>query len=334
MASYGISKFKQGKYDLVFFLAPANEIWERFSINRRIEDKDEGYQRALSEARADKIAKYIQGNNAIPLSILVSLENGKYQIKDNIIKLNEESDVGWIIDGQHRLAGANRSGTGLVMPVIGFLNIDVDEQINQFVTINREAKGVPASLYYDLIKHLPKKTASDQTKERAADIASALKIDEESPFFGKIVVMSSPKNGEISLTTFIKGISPIINDPKGSLAAYSLNEQIKIIDNYYKAINNVFPKYFLEEDPVFFKTTGFGAMFKVFSVVFNYCLKHEKGFTVADASKTLRAIGDYDFEIWKKIGTGNAAEIEASDQIRTELQIAFSEKDDGTKIRL
>jgi DGQHR domain-containing protein len=253
------------------FIAPAKDIWEHFSINRRVEDKDEGYQRALSETRAEKIAKYIKTNNPIPLSILVALEKKKYDIEANKLTIHDEKDVGWIIDGQHRLAGAYKSGVAITLPIIAFIDIDTKEQINQFVTINREAKGVPTSLYFDLIKHLPKKTISDQTKERAADIASILRIDEESPFFGKIVVISSPKSGEISLTTFIKAVSPIISEGKGLLSTYSLKEQVKIIDNYYKAIKNVFPKYFNEEDSIFYKTTGFGAMFKVFPVIFNYC---------------------------------------------------------------
>ena len=33
--------------------------------------------------------------------------------------------------------------------------MDIDDQVFQFVTINRTAKGVPTSLYYDLLKHLP-----------------------------------------------------------------------------------------------------------------------------------------------------------------------------------
>ena len=334
LKSYKIIKLTQGKYNMVIFTAPANEIWEHFSINRRVEDKDEGYQRTLSEARVEKIAKFIREDNPIPLSILISLESGKYDLSEDMITIHEERDVGWIIDGQHRLAGAYKSNTGISIPVIGLIDIDINEQINQFVTINREAKGVPTSLYYDLIKYLPKKSLADQTKERAADIASMLRIDEESPYFGKIVAISSPKKGEISLTTFIKAVSPIISDGKGLLSTYSLNEQAKIVDNYYRAIKNVFPKYFNEEDPIFFKTTGFGAMFKVFPVIFNYCLKSEKGFTVADASKILRNISSYEFDLWKKIGTGNAAEIAAADQIRAELESYFAEKDDGAKIRL
>lgn len=47
---YKLISFEQGKYGLVVFCAPVNDIYEHFSINRRIEDKDEGYQRAYPKA--------------------------------------------------------------------------------------------------------------------------------------------------------------------------------------------------------------------------------------------------------------------------------------------
>jgi len=161
-----------------------------------------------------------------------------------------------------------------------------------------------------------------------------LKKDEESPFFGKIVTITSPKLGEISLTTFIKAISPFVTDTKGFLSLYDYKEQVKIIDNFYKAIKNIFPKFFNLEDSIFFKTTGFGAMFKSFPIIFNYTLKYKKGFSVADVSDILKNISHFDFDVWKKIGTGNAAEIQASDDLKSELESFFSEKDDGSKIRL
>ena len=58
-----------------------------------------------------------------------------------------------MIDGQHRLAGAHEAvalGTDLVLPVIGFLDLSIEKQVELFITINKEARGVPASLYIDL----------------------------------------------------------------------------------------------------------------------------------------------------------------------------------------
>ena len=199
--SFPALTFRQGKHTLVLFYADAKTIWSHFSINRRVENKDEGYQRALSEGRVRKIAKYIDSDNPLPLSILVSIEKDKYKLTSDQIEIANESDVGWIIDGQHRVAGAHQSKNSVSIPVVAFLELDVEDQIRQFVTVNREAKGVPASLYFDLLQHLPIR-GPDQAKQRSVDIAHGLRNDEESPFFARIVAITSPKKGELSLSTF------------------------------------------------------------------------------------------------------------------------------------
>lgn len=332
---YDTLKFKQGKYELIFFFANASDIWNHFSINRRVEDKDEGYQRTLSHSRVKKIARYVENGNTLPLSILVSLEKGKYNLnQDGTLELNDEPDVGWIIDGQHRVAGSHESSEGISLPIVAFLDLDLKEQIKQFVTVNKEAKGVPTSLYYDLLKHLPIGTPSERAKQRSVDIADYLKTNEESPFFGRIVSIKPPKKGELSLTAFTKQLSSLVLENKGFLSTYSLQEQIKIVDNYFKALKNTFPKYYKDPDTIFFKTTGFGALIRVLPTVLSYAIKFKKGFTVANATEILNSIEHFNFEDWKKIGTGNAAEIQAADDLRSELEDSLAIQDDKTKIRL
>ena len=124
--------------------------------------------------------------------------------------------------------------------VIAYIGLSLSEQVRQFVTINREAKGVPTSLYYYLLKRLPaNKTESEIAKEITADIATSLTKESDSPFFQKITV-APPRTGQISLTNFVRKVAPLIMDKKGAFHTFSLNEQIGIIDNYYRALRNVF----------------------------------------------------------------------------------------------
>jgi DGQHR domain-containing protein len=332
--SYDVIKFKQGDYDLIFFVAPAKDIWNHFAINRRIENKDDGYQRTLSLSRVKQIARYVEKGNTLPLSILVSLEKDKYKYQSGKVFIKNEKDVGWIIDGQHRVAGAHESKLDIDIPVISFIELNVENQINQFVTINKEAKGVPTSLYYDLLKHLPIGTPSERAKERSVDIANSLRGNEESPFYGKIVSVTAPKKGELSLSAFAKKISPIIYENKGFFSTYSLNEQVGILDNYYKAIKNTFPQFYKDDDSIFFKTTGFGALIRVLPHIFSHTLKIRKGFTVADITSTLNEIKHFNFDEWKKMGTGNVAEIQAADELREEIEDVLTAAADGLSIRL
>ncbi len=321
--------FKQGDYELVFFVAEAKRLWESVRINTRVEDKKEGYQRALSNSRVRKIASYISSGNPIPISVLLSFDKATLSLNKKKISIDSKKSPGWVIDGQHRLAGAFESGSNMLIPVVAFLKLSEEEQIRQFVTVNKEAKGVPTSLYLDLLPHLKNKKPSEMAKERVADLATELKLDEDSPFFGRIVVTSAPKKGELSLTNFVRKITPLILEGKGILGAYTIMEQKAVISNYYLGLKNVFPSYFKKYESIFFQTLGFGALINAFPVVFSISLREHKGFRVEDVTKVLNQISHFDFDAWSKIGTGTGAENDASEELISDIRDAFS--DDGTK---
>jgi DGQHR domain-containing protein len=191
-------EIKQGKQTLYSFSEKASKLWSSVSINRREENKDEGYQRVLSNSRVRAVADYIKEGNIIPGSIIIAVDEGKFNPAQGKLRLSAGRDVAWVIDGQHRLAGAHlasQEGVDIELNVVALLNLDEQQQIEQFVTINREGKNVPTSLYLDLLKHLPKLTSPGEiASERAADIADRLRHDKESIFFGRIVVTTSPRH--------------------------------------------------------------------------------------------------------------------------------------------
>lgn len=311
----------QGKYTLAIFSVSAADLWEIVTINKREPDKDKGYQRVLSEGRIGAISRYVQKGNCIPTSLLVTFDEGKLNREKTKITVPNVPEAGWIIDGQHRLAGIRASGVDMQVSVVAFLGLPEKEQITQFVKINREAKSVPASLYIDLLKHLPDKSEADLAKERSADIATQLRKDEDSPFFGRIAMLGAPKPGEVSLVNFARRVSPLIGRPKGKLALYSLTFQTGLLKNYYKALAHVFPDVYNPKEgvSVFFQTLGFGAMMLSLPAIFDICLREYQGFRVEDLVKTFKRIDDFDFEDWKGIGTGSEAEKLAGDDLVEKL---------------
>lgn len=151
-------------------------------VNRKEEQVQGGYQRMLSEFRIRAIAGYVVKGNPLPLSLLISFDEGEYDENSNTLIVPARRNNAWVIDGQHRLFGCLTSDLNLELPVIAFLKLNVAEQIAQFVTINKEAKGVPSSLYLDLLKDLPHLEKKLSSKARAADIADSLRSDEKSSF--------------------------------------------------------------------------------------------------------------------------------------------------------
>ena len=312
---------------LYVFKAKASFLYSALSINRRIEDKDEGYQRALSVGRVRAITRYIAKKNPIPGAIIVSFDSACYDTETKELVVPAGSDVGWIIDGQHRLAGAEqaaRENVDVDLPVVAFVDLGVKEQIQQFITINREAKSVPTSLYLDLLRELPGKKPSEISKERAADIGTLLRRDEDSPFFERIVVTTSPRSGQLSLTNFVRKISPHVMRDKGILGPYFEREQMAVISNYFDALRQVFPSEFRARDSLFFKTVGFGGLWNAFPTLFSMTLKNHSGFRIQDVVAVLTRIEHFDFSGWRQYGSGNQAEINAGEDLKASLLLAFN----------
>jgi DGQHR domain-containing protein len=326
---------RQGNKTLYIFSAKASVLYSALSINRKVENKDEGYQRTLSLSRVASLAKHIALGRSIPTSIVVAFDKAAYDAKRGVLVVPPGRDVGWVIDGQHRLAGAHEAavlGKDIDLSVVAFSNIDEKEQIQQFFTINREAKGVPTSLYLDLLRHLPNKDVAQLIKERAADIARNLKQDESSPFFERIPTTASPRVGQISLANFVRKISPLLAE-KSTLGIYTEKEQRAVIANYYTALRNAFPDEYRKSDSVFFRTVGFGALWNAFPVFFNLCLKEYQGFQVKDAVRVFKRIEEFDFFAWRTMGTGSAAEIQAGNDLIATLRLALAEGKDSSLLR-
>ena len=331
--SFSALKVTQSASTLYLFKAKASVVYQALSINRRIEDKDEGYQRALSVSRVRSIANYIKSKRAIPGAIIVCLDKAAFDSKNGELTVPKGTDVGWIIDGQHRVAGADmaaREGVDIELPIVAFIELEEKRQVEQFVTINREGKNVPTSLYLDLLKVLPFKKAADAARERATDIGTELRRDEESPFYERIVVTVSPKQGQISLTNFVRKIAPLVTRDKGMLYVYTEREQSAVVSNYFKGLRQVFTKEFDRKESVFFKTVGFGALWNAFPTFFNLTVKNQQGFDVQDVVASLKQIESFDFSGWTQYGSGNQAEMNAGEDLKTELLLAFNAAEGGS----
>jgi DGQHR domain-containing protein len=315
-------KVVQGAFTFYVFVLKASVLWPLVSINRREEDEDRGYQRVLSTARTAAVAEHIRAGNPIPNSVLVAFDKATFNQSKSTLTIPSGKDVGWVIDGQHRIAGAHEAlpEVDIELCVFAFVGVDVAFQIEQFVTINSEAKGVPTSLVYDLISYLPSKVSpNDIARERAIEIAKAVRKTPGTALQNRIVTTSSPKNGQVSLTNFVRKVQPLVHPERGRLKTYSLLEQEKIISNYFDAIKRVFKEQWLRSDNVILKTVGFGAVMNVFEDVFDFTVSEQGGFAPTDIAQTLAAATNFDFEQWKSYGTGNKAETDAAQDFRTHL---------------
>ena len=336
-------KVNQGDATFYVFSMKASELWPMVSINRRSETEDRGYQRVLSNARVEAVANHIRTGRSLPNSVLIALDEATYDAANRSLTIPAGKDIGWVIDGQHRMAGAHEAADNDQRPdhvdielcVIAFVGVDLAFQIEQFVTINREAKGVPTSLVYDLLSHLPgQKKPGEIANERAASIANALRLDAKSPVFNRIVVTSSPAKGQVSITNFVRKIAPLVHPDRGILKTYTLPEQQGVVANYFAALRSTYPEQWSKSDIIFFRTVGFGAMINMFEEIFQITLSEQGGFAIKDVEQTLKAVKHFDFSQWANYGSGNKAETEAAQDFRTDFNRVRMSSTSGKGLRL
>lgn len=315
---------------MVMVAIASKDLFGLVKINERVEDQKEGYQRALSEVRTNQIARYIDAGNAIPTNIVISFDEKQIKLSQDkkTISIKEGGNAGWVIDGQHRMGGASEATTNITLCVTGFIGLSQEQQISQFVTINKEAKKVPTSLYLDLLPSLQsEKSLGDQAKERAVDIVDQLREDEMSPFYNRIVKLKAPSKGQLSLTNFVRKVSPLLHSNTGILRNYAGKNQRAVLSNYFNALKDVFPNEFNSKESIFFKTLGFGAVMNAFPSVFNHTIKRSQNkATRAELARTLKAIETFSFAEWKKLGSSSSAEIIAG----KDMTDALNEQMDDT----
>lgn len=332
-------KLNQGTENFFLFKMKASELFAISKINQRIEGKEEGYQRVLSPGRVKSVARYIKAGGLIPGAIVVSFSELQEDAVSGEVVLPGDDTFGWVIDGQHRLAGAyeaSKDGTDIELPVIGFVALSDERQIELFVTINREAKNVPSSLYLDLLNVLPKKKSEkEEIEQRITDIARTLNSDESSVFFQRIIFTRTARAGEISLTNFARVTRPLFLKNGGTLSPYTLTEQTGVINNYFRALVNSFPKHSKGDTSIFFKTVGFGAVWRVFPFVFNNALANHKASNVSAFTKIFAEISGFNFDNWTQYGTGTSAETQAGEDLLAVLQEAFAvDENTGSALKL
>jgi hypothetical protein len=191
-------------------------------------------------------------------------------------------NIGWQARGE-----AVAEGHDIDLVVVAFVGLDERHQVQQLVTINDEAKGVPRSLLLNLLKQIPDKSLQQQANERAVDIAGQLNVDTQSIFFQRIASITAPRIGQISDVNFTRKIAPLVHPEKGILKIFPLPDQIKIIDNYYTALRDIFLEEFRKANSLFFRTIGFGATLNAFDEIFTRVLSEHGSFKVQDIKSSL-----------------------------------------------
>lgn len=167
------------------------------------------YQRLIKKSRLKSVNAFIEGGGYFPNSIVINIDDKNchfYPAKNQVI--TTISDVGilhlpkryksaYIIDGQHRLYGYSNSEyrNKSTIPVVAFINLSRDEQVQLFMQINENQKAVSKDLRNTLNADLL--WTSDNYLEQIKALCSRISIylgeERNSPLFNKISIGEDKK---------------------------------------------------------------------------------------------------------------------------------------------
>lgn len=165
------------------------------------------YQRIIKKARLKSVHEFVEEGGYFPNSIVISIEARKSkecrfepantQVENTkssagILYLPKKYRSAYVIDGQHRLYGYANSqyASSNTIPVVGFINLDRDEQIRLFMQINENQKSVAKNLQHTLNADLLWSSTNllEQRKALCASIGIELGDNKDSPLFGKVAI--------------------------------------------------------------------------------------------------------------------------------------------------
>lgn len=307
--------FSIGNGDIGYYVTvmTAKEIFGFSKVSRVDEDPKLGYQRHLSEKRAEAIAEYLNAGNVIPGAIILSAQaNANLKFEKGELTITLVAGSFFVIDGQHRLYGSEKADADIDLPVCILDGLDHAAEVKYFIDINSTQKGVPKTLRIELMKFLSEPDSIDAIRNR---LFKDLSEDPSSPLYDRTSATSSAP-GRLSLVPFQAALDPLLMGDV--LGQFTFEDKKRILLNYLTAVESALEK--VEESSSRLSTSAFfQAIFKVFEKVCNLSIMHNKNYSVSSMTMILDGITNIDLS--RLSGSNQAAINDLAAEISTLLEI-------------
>jgi DGQHR domain-containing protein len=287
---------------------------DNYRIPRRDTLKKEGYQRDVSRARVNKLVTDLQKTRVdLPTAILLNLR--EITAEDLLIKgadgevfMPEPSDDRfgpfYVVDGQHRLVALHDlveqnpdKWSQFLIPFVCMVGADVRQEMEQFYVVNSNAKSVRTDLAMDLLKQ--RAESDPNVMESLIERGEKWKVDgetivekltDESPVWRhRIRFPNQPKNETtLSSAAMVNSLKQLLGTPY--FGAINLENQVKVLDAYWRGIREVLPEAFNDEPSAYSIQKGSGVT--VLHAVLIHVLEYIRsmGLSVTDGTSYRDAI--------------------------------------------
>jgi DNA sulfur modification protein DndB len=270
----------------------AKQLFKISSVSRANEDPESGYQRLLNIKRAKDIAGYLNDGNIIPGSIILSAQNGcaiKYNDKSHELEIDVTKGNLFVIDGQHRLYGASLAEQDVSLPVCIFTELDLQQEVQYFLDVNSNQKGVPKTLRIELLKFLSEPESKDAIRNK---LLKELGEDLSSPLYGRISTTASVP-GKLSHVPFKAALDPLLEGDV--LSNFNYDQKKTLLLNYLTAVEKVLENIDGGANKIS-NAAFFQAIFRVFEKACNMALTFNKSYSIDSFYNVMDGLARLDLE--------------------------------------
>lgn len=209
------------------------------------------YQRIIKKARLKSVQAFVNAGGFFPNSLIVNIENDNRKLRFDrasnqdqagassigVLHLPRKYRSAYIIDGQHRLygfAGTQRGETELV-PVVAFVDLPGDKQLELFMQINENQQAVPKNLRLTLKADLEWESRDLRRQAQALKLKTAQLLGElkSSPLRGRVIIGEEQSTDRlcISLDAVSRGID------RGRFIGEFTSTEMKRVGSFYRGSN-------------------------------------------------------------------------------------------------
>lgn len=258
-------RLEQSRGKFLYSFAVDGKAVPRFAavsrIRRAESDRIEGYQRPEVLSHIAEIKQYLESESPmIPNAVVIAFDS---RVKFAVLPKqemgtvvhgtltipttrDEKAKVGFIVDGQQRLAAVRDAQiSGFPLFVTAFISDDIGQQTEQFILVNT-TKPLPKGLIYELLPATETVLPRVLHRRRFPSyLLDRLNRDHDSPFFGRIQTPTTPQ-GVVKDNSILRMLENSLSD--GALYRYrdeegsggDVNAMLVILKHFWFAVAQVF----------------------------------------------------------------------------------------------
>lgn len=246
-------------------MIPVSTLIPLYNVARRDHFSQSGYQREPTPSRVNKLVTAIEKDRVdLPTAILLNVrefnEEAQLTVDDHgADQFSLKECAVYVVDGQHRVEALKKlfeadeeRWADYRIPFVCMLGATELEEMEQFYVVNSNAKSVPTTLAYDLLKQRAENSPSvmeELLESGKAWIVTAQSITEiiaqTGTWQGRIRFPREPKaSTTIQNSGFVNSLRPLL--ASSYFGQIGVDNQVKILNAYWDGIRRAIPDAFVD----------------------------------------------------------------------------------------